>query len=92
MFNGCGKAYYHSRSLKKHEKIHETNSPIQSAETGLVPNPQQQFNVDSFYQQQFNNFTSFSSPLNNTTTTTAFDNSNFITNFLDSTTSIVQNL
>lgn len=22
-FQGCGKAYYHSRSLKKHEKIHE---------------------------------------------------------------------
>lgn len=22
-FKGCGKAYYHSRSLKKHEKIHE---------------------------------------------------------------------
>jgi hypothetical protein len=22
-YKGCGKAYYHSRSLKKHEKIHE---------------------------------------------------------------------
>jgi uncharacterized Zn-finger protein len=24
---GCGKAYYHSRSLKKHEKIHELTTP-----------------------------------------------------------------
>lgn len=39
LFTGCGKAYYHSRSLKKHEKSHEPPPPSyeQVMSTGQVP-------------------------------------------------------
>lgn len=70
-------------------------------ETGLVPTNNTTMNtslVDQlldtpFYQptQYNNNSNPVTFPFSPHDTTTTFDNSNFITDFLDSTTSIVQN-
>ncbi|KAG2199695.1 hypothetical protein INT47_012831 [Mucor saturninus] len=55
LFAGCGKAYYHSRSLKKHEKSHEPSPPPPSYEqvmsTGQVP-VNNSF-IEPYYSPQF---------------------------------------